>query len=99
MNNLLKSADDTFTKCREVLTQKSADYTGGKGAFYNFNLSEVVGVEPKRGMLVRIMDKIARASHILETEPEAKDEKLEDTILDAINYLAILKAKVEEENT
>ena len=57
-------------------------------------MSVQVGVTPERGLLVRISDKISRISNLLDKEAAVKDESISDSIDDAINYLAILKAKI-----
>ncbi len=95
---LVESMEKTFSKGVEIVKKKNHDYTGGgdhNDAFYNFRYAEIVGVPIERGILVRMTDKMARVSSLLDKEPEVVDEKLDDTLLDLINYAAILKAYLE----
>lgn len=55
-------------------------------------ISEMVGVPVARGILVRLCDKIARISNLIDKKEAVKDETIEDTICDAIGYLGILRA-------
>lgn len=81
----------TFTDCLVIAEAKNKDYAGITDPFKNFNNSLTVGVSPERAILVRIMDKISRISTLLDAKENVSDEKIKDTMLDAINYLAILK--------
>ena len=57
----------------------------------NFELSaEVSGTTVQQGILTRLMDKMTRVGNLLSQEAAVKDESIEDTIKDAINYCAIL---------
>jgi len=87
-----KNIEKTFETCLDISKKKNNDYSKGESPFKNFELSEFMGVKPARGILVRITDKLSRISNLLEGEYKVKDERIEDTINDAINYLAILKA-------
>lgn len=102
MNHLHEHMEKTFKKCLSISKKKNADYTGATESagdpFANFRRSEVVGVEVEQGILVRLMDKVSRISNLLEAEAQVEDEKIQDTIEDAINYLAILLAYIEEGN-
>lgn len=100
MNNqqFLKDIENTFKECLELVRKKNADYANFKNPFKNFESASVVGVDVKRAILVRVLDKISRISNLIEREAVVKDEKLEDTLLDCINYLAILKANIENES-
>jgi len=96
-NPLHRSMEVTFARCLEISRAKNADYADNADPFANFRRSEVVGVPVARGILVRLMDKVARVSNLLEHPPAVADEKVADTLEDAINYLAILKAWLELE--
>ena len=92
-NPLLQDMADTFTACFETATRKNHDYGGSNNdPFANFRNSTIAGVSVERGILVRLMDKMSRISTLLDKEAMVKDEAVDDTIDDAINYLAILKS-------
>lgn len=91
-NKLLKSCRDTLTFCYEILIKKNKDYAGLGNPFKNFDYIEHLGIKSEIGVLVRLNDKMMRISNLLQREAFVVDETIEDTINDAINYLAILKA-------
>jgi len=95
----LKNMEDTYAECMEISKKKSSDYSGKDNSFANFLNAQVVGVSVERGILVRIMDKIARVSNLLDKNPEVVEESLDDTLKDAINYLAILRVYVKNKST
>lgn len=88
----------TFDTCLEILSRKNKDYAKEKDAFANFRLSEMVGVGPERANLVRVADKLARISNLIDKKNEVSDETVEDTINDVINYMAILKSMIKHKN-
>lgn len=93
----LDNIAETFNVALGIVQVKNKDYGATDNPFKNFLLSEAVGVECKRAILVRLSDKIARISNLLDKQAEVKDETIDDTLIDAINYLAILKAKIHDE--
>ena len=94
---LLDSIATTFANGVKIVKKKNTDYAKGNDAFSNFRHSELVGVTVEKAILVRICDKIARLGNVLENGTTAvKDESVADTIIDGINYLAILKAYLED---
>ena len=94
MNSLLQSLDKTFKECYTIAEKKNKDYAGvtGKDPFAKFRAVELIGLTPEQGILTRIIDKIKRVSNLLTQENFVTEESIDDTINDAINYLAILKA-------
>jgi len=93
VNVLLRDMQETFGVCYGTAVRKNADYGGSNNDPYaNFRNSTIAGVPVERGILVRLMDKMSRISTLLDKEAQVKDEAIEDTIDDAINYLAILKS-------
>lgn len=88
----LKSIERTFAVGLDICTKKNADYAGEDDPFKNFKSAEVVGVPLERAILVRVLDKLSRVSNLLDKEAAVADESIEDTLIDMINYLAILKA-------
>lgn len=92
-NVLLRDMASTFEACMNTAVSKNHDYGGSnKDPFANFRNSTIAGVPVERGILVRLMDKMSRISTLLDKEAQVKDEAIDDTIDDAINYLAILKS-------
>lgn len=91
-----KELDNTFKECLNIAKKKNSDYANSGDPFKNFKGSEFIGVNPARAILVRLSDKISRIANLLDREEKVKDEKIEDTINDAINYLAILKSYIKE---
>ena len=89
---LLHHIEKLYERGLTIIAAKNADYAADQDAFKNFRSAEVVGVAPDRAILVRVMDKLSRVGNLLDKEADVKDESVDDTILDAINYLAILHA-------
>jgi len=94
--NLQDAMAARFVRCLTIAEKKNADYTGGGDPYRNFRHAVLVGVPVARGILVRITDKLARISALLDRPPAVAGEALTDSIDDAINYLAILGAWLEE---
>jgi hypothetical protein len=98
-NPLLMSMGETFERCYLTAIAKNNDYGGSNGdPFANFRNSTIAGVSVEKGILVRLMDKMSRISTLLDKEAMVKDESITDTIEDAINYLAIMKAYINLKN-
>lgn len=92
--DLLNHIDQTYRQCLETAKAKNQDYAGSnRDAFHNFSLVERMGITTTEiGILTRLCDKFARISNLIQTPAAVKTESLDDTIMDAINYLAILRA-------
>lgn len=88
----LDNISRTYATGLTIIQKKNQDYANSTNPFKNFESALVVGIQPDRAILLRVMDKIARVSNLLDKEAAVKDESLEDTLIDCINYLAILKA-------
>jgi hypothetical protein len=100
MNNkeLFEIAKETFTKCLGVLENKNHDYAkDSEDALRNFKAVEFFHLtDTSTGIAVRLCDKFMRICNLLHSDAKVKDEKVEDTINDMINYLIILKASRSE---
>lgn len=94
-NALLASMEETFARCLAIAAQKNADYVSGADPFANFERSAIVGVDPLRGLLVRMIDKISRAGSLVGRNPVVAGESLADTFDDLVNYAAIGRAMLE----
>jgi len=94
---LTKIFEDTFKDCLETMLKKNHDYSKGTNALRNFELVEYLKIaESPQGVLVRLSDKFMRICNLWNTKAEVKDESIEDTINDMINYLVIFKATWKE---
>lgn len=96
--DLLNHIEAVFEDAVLLVDRKNQDYSGeSSDPFRAFKRSEEITFIPAEvGILVRISDKLARLGSLLRKDagelPAVSDEGVEDTILDAINYLAILHA-------
>lgn len=100
---LFKIHKDLCIAALELMQKKNHDYAGSKGnePFANFTRSESMGITTtEKAMLVRMLDKMSRLSSFAESkEFKVEDEKLQDTIVDIINYSVLLYAYVSEKNS
>lgn len=93
--SFLHSLANTFDVCLETAKRKNADYAKEADPFNNFRLVEAMGVcDVQTGIMVRLSDKFSRMGNLLKegAVAQVKDEAVDDTIRDSINYLAILLA-------
>lgn len=93
-----KFAEETFNKCLELQKLKNQDY-GGKddNVFANFKAVKELGIKVEHGFLTRIMDKIKRiASFVNNGDLLIKDESVEDTLIDLINYSCLFLGSIKE---
>ena len=99
---LLKIHEKLCVRAESLMEKKNHDYSGGAASedpFLNFTRVERLGItDTKRGFLVRLTDKLSRLITFVDTGVyEVPDEKVEDTILDMINYSVLLYAYIESE--
>ena len=71
----------------DVYVAKDSDYSENDLPMGNLRESIELGIEPWKGVLLRIGDKKRRiGSFILKDEFKVKDEAVEDTLIDMANY-------------
>jgi hypothetical protein len=93
----LDSIEKSYTDALEIVKKKNHDYATEIDPWRNFRYADYCGVSVERAILVRISDKFARLCNLVDSEDVAvKDETVMDTILDMANYLVILKAYLED---
>ncbi len=78
-----------FSLALKVIEKKRIDYSGVLDPYRNLRSALVVGIEPWRGALVRLMDKVSRIARLAESGREVKDESILDSFIDLINYACI----------
>ena len=98
LEELLELHKSTTDRCREVMKAKNHDYTCAGGVFDNFKASEMIGVHPVLGILMRTMDKFKRIqTFITKGKLAVEGEGVLDAIDDSINYLILVKGIIIEE--
>ncbi len=71
----------------ELVRKKNHDYTSGSGdPFFNFRSSQELGIDPRKGILLRMQDKIRRLDTAIAAPLQVEDEGVRDTVKDLINY-------------
>lgn len=95
----LKLVSETLSEVEGTVKKKNHDYTGGtEDPFANFRMSEIEGVDPKRGLMVRTGDKMQRIrTYLNRGELVVEGEGFEDAIHDVIGYMLLLKGMLVEE--
>jgi hypothetical protein len=90
--DLIENVRATFDKALKIVEQKNSDYATQANPWANFETSAVLGITVEKAILVRTLDKIIRVNNLLEHSAYVTEETMEDTLTDAINYLALLAA-------
>jgi hypothetical protein len=90
--------DDLFNRMKLLIESKNSDYSPGDDPFANFRISEEIGVDPLKGLFLRIQDKTQRfKAWASKGKLEVEGEGLEDVFEDLIGYsclaLGMLKEK------
>ncbi len=94
-DQLLSIHHQLCESARALMERKNHDYSGeGDTPFLNFEQCENLKLcSTEAGLLVRLSDKLTRLACFLRTgELKVEDEKLEDTVLDMLNYVVLFAA-------
>jgi hypothetical protein len=95
--SLLVLHERLTTKGRELMEKKNQDYGADEDPFRNFRMSKLLKIKPEFGVLLRMQDKMARLVSFLERgDLKVKDESVEDSVIDLINYAVILYGLIQE---
>lgn len=74
-------------KSIDIIKKKNSDYSGGEDGYKNFTkIERLYDIPTEYGFLTRMSDKLSRIENIFDKKAKVKDETIEDTILDLINY-------------
>ena len=93
----IEGIEDTYKKGVELIKIKNKDYAGENDPWKNFKVAELVDIDYKKAILVRVTDKLSRINNLLTKDPKVVEESVEDTIIDCCNYLAILLEAIKDE--
>ena len=96
-DDFLRSVETTFKEALALVRKKNADYTGGStDPFANFRTAEIAGVDPRRAVLLRLLEKVRRVSSLLGADPQVEDEPIGATLIDIVNLAALLRVWCDE---
>lgn len=85
-----KHLEYIFSKMREIMLKKGNDYAT-QDRLSNFKLAgNICGISPEVQCLSLIATKVARLSVLLHSQNEPNNESISDSIIDLINYAALL---------
>ena len=99
MEIFLDDARKTFDECLKILSSKNHDYSELMDPFSNFKVSaRVASISPAQAALVLVGTKISRLTQLVGNGKNPMNEKTQDTIVDLINYLMLLKGILDEQN-
>ncbi len=104
LEEVLSIHQQTCDKARSIIKTKGQDYNRGqqdKDTLFNMSVCEILGITDNvpQGILVRLSDKFMRLVSLTKNpleNPAVKNESVNDTIEDMINYLVYLKIKYNE---
>ena len=83
---------------KKLHNAKRHDYGDEEDVFANFRLSELAGISPWKGSVVRMGDKYARISNFIKKgDFQFKEESIKDTLMDMAIYSLITIILYEEE--
>ena len=99
-DELLQFHETLCSEARELMQAKNHDYAGpdGQAPFANFDVAEKIGIcSAAEGMLVRMTDKLRRLITFAKAgQLRVKDETVQDTCRDLVNYAILFAAKAKE---
>ena len=94
--------NDALDELRKLHDKKNHDYATDSNPYENLEAVREIGIEPWRGVVIRLMDKFKRVKNFCDRgELKVNDEKIEATFMDIAVYSTlalILFRKEEKEN-
>jgi hypothetical protein len=89
-----------FAELDELLEAKGNDYTAGGSCFSNFEACEQIGIDRLNGLIIRLLDKVARVKSFAKSgQCQVKNESVDDAFMDIIGYSLIALAMRHEDLT
>lgn len=91
MNNFNEYVESILSQCQTVMTSKANDYAEVTNRWSNFEESaHMAGIAPEQSIIVLMGVKLSRLRQLTVNNKEVKNESMDDSILDLINYALIL---------
>ena len=93
-----KRFTEILTTIKKLHDNKRHDYADTDDIFANFRLSNLAGISPWKGSVIRMGDKYARISNFIKKgDFKFKEESIKDTLMDMAIYSLITIILYEEE--
>ena len=93
-----KRFTEILTTIKKLHDDKRHDYADTDDIFANFRLSNLAGISPWKGSVIRMGDKYARISNFIKKgDFKFKEESIKDTLMDMAIYSLITIVLYEEE--
>ena len=97
-SSFVQDTQALFDRCVELMRSKSNDYAEGGDAFLNFKTAaQIAGISPEQTLLTLLGMKLSRLTQLISKGKKAKNESVEDTLLDLINYVVLLRGMLREQ--
>jgi len=100
-HQLIEYHAEITAAARKLMQRKNHDYAGddAKNPWMNFERSEIMGVcKTEQAFMVRILDKVSRLITFIDAgELQVKEEGVQDSIIDIINYMVLFGAFIEDQ--
>ncbi len=100
-HELIEYHAEITAEARKLMKRKNHDYAGddAKNPWMNFERSEIMGVcKTEQAFMVRILDKVSRLITFIDAgELQVKEEGVQDSIVDIINYMVLFGAFIEDQ--
>ena len=84
-------AKSFYERAFQIMQNKNDDYSQKDNPFSNFEfIALMLDISVEEAIFSRMMDKVARLKQCLRKGVSVKDETIEDTLMDLVNYSVIL---------
>lgn len=96
-DRFIKDSQGILDRCVQLMSAKSHDYAESKDAFLNFKTAaQLAGISPEQTLLTLLGMKLSRLTQLVGKSKQPKNEALEDTMIDVINYTLLLRGMIKE---